>query len=315
MNQILRLALTILFACVGFCVVAQSYVVQSFEIIPDDIDARVNSRVGNNGRKCALLKVYVQDGINHANGSVIGEIETKGMEKRIYMAHDSKQVELVFDNHLPLRIKFDDFKVPVVTEQTVYVLRLVDPQSNYGNLDNTQNLTNQQLKKKLIFSSDNRVYKCDGIYATDKSTERFEADLRNLNRKHFALNFDFYPDKDIHNGTINKVGVKFDNKYVLVLSDGYRILGIFLSEDGLIEITTNNQDNRYKTPIKYKLDEWNSINIEYYDGTMTLNGYVIKDVYINPYDGDNILSSTNWSNGHTFKGKLAGIKVYSYDGE
>lgn len=114
------------------CAAAQSYVVQSFEISPDDIDARVNSRVGNNGRKCALLKVYVQDGINHANGSVIGEIEAKGMEKRIYMAHDSKQVELVFDNHLPLRIKFDDFKIPVVTEQTVYILRLVDPKSNYA---------------------------------------------------------------------------------------------------------------------------------------------------------------------------------------
>lgn len=119
----------------------------------------MNSRVGNNGRKCALLKVYVQDGINHANGSVIGEIEAKGMEKRIYMAHDSKQVELVFDNHLPLRIKFDDFKIPVVTEQTVYILRLVDPKSNYSNLNNNSlNLNNEsassqsQPQRKLIIT-------------------------------------------------------------------------------------------------------------------------------------------------------------------
>ncbi len=126
MNRIVKFILTVFLICLGVFASAQEYIVKSFEIIPDDIDARVNSRVGYNGRKCALLKVYVQDGINHVNGSVVGDIETKGMEKRIYLAHDSKQVELVFENHFPLRIKFDDYNIPVVTEQTVYVLKLTE---------------------------------------------------------------------------------------------------------------------------------------------------------------------------------------------
>lgn len=130
MKQLSRFALTLYFVCVGLFSSAQEYHVKSFEIRPDDIEARVNSRIGNNGRKCALLKVYVQDSIDHVNGSVIGNIEAKGMEKRIYLAHDSKQVELVFNNHFPLRIKFDDYHIPVVTEQTVYVLYLVEEQSS-----------------------------------------------------------------------------------------------------------------------------------------------------------------------------------------
>lgn len=125
----LGIILSIFIFYVGFFANAQEYIVKSFEIIQNDIDARVNSRVGNDGRKCALLKVFVQDGINHVNGSVIGEIETKGMEKRIYLTHETKMVELVFDNHFPLKIRFDDYNVPVLTEQTVYVLKLVDDNS------------------------------------------------------------------------------------------------------------------------------------------------------------------------------------------
>lgn len=322
MNQILRLSLTILYTCVGLCAAAQSYVVQSFEISPDDIDARVNSRVGNNGRKCALIKVYVQDGINHANGSVIGEIEAKGMEKRIYMAHDSKQVELVFDNHLPLRIKFDDYKVPVVTEQTVYILRLVDPQSNYSNLNNNSlNLANEsassqsQPSRKLIFSSGKKVYSCDGIYrGSGHHSGGFYTDLGELNRKHFAISIDFYPDVDIHEGTINEAGVKFSNDCVLSLGVGWRLLSIFLSRDGLIEININ-QRKHYKTPLKYQHEEWNSISLEYNGDVLTINGYIIKDVNINPYDGDNILSDTYYASGSTFKGRLTNVKVYSYNEE
>ena len=173
--------------------------------------------------------------------------------------------------------------------------------------------------RNLIYSSEEKIFTCDGIYRQDEVTsgirrlDGFDTNLGKLNRKHFAIRFDFYPDKDIHKGTIDEHGFKRENNYVLVLSSGYRILGVFLSEDGIIEITTNNQRNRYKTPVKYKLDDWNTINLEYNNGTLTLNGHVIENVSINPYDGDNYLSDTNYSNGITFKGRLAGIKVYSFN--
>ncbi len=162
---------------------AQDYIVKSFEIIPDDIDARVNSRVGNNGRKCALLKVYVQDGINHVNGSVVGDIETKGMEKRIYLAHDSKQVEFVFENHFPLRIKFDDYNIPVVTEQTVYALKLIEENSD-NNRYSVRNDTDQTISKisidrfPIIYSMRSTI-ECDGVY---KGPD-WEPEYRNHSKK------------------------------------------------------------------------------------------------------------------------------------
>lgn len=111
----------------SFTCAAQEYKVVSFEIVPNDITARTNPRVDLNGRKCAMIKVFVQDRIDHANGSAVGDIVYKGgMEKWVYIAHDSKNVELVFDNHLPIYIRFDDYNVPVLTEQTVYVLKLTD---------------------------------------------------------------------------------------------------------------------------------------------------------------------------------------------
>ncbi len=126
MNRTAIFATVFLILAVGWAAYGQEYKVGSFEAAPGDISARVNSRVGANGRKCALLKVFVPDRIDHANGSAVGDIVSKGMEKWVYMAHDSKQVELVFDNHFPLHIVFDDYNVPVLTEQTVYVLKLVD---------------------------------------------------------------------------------------------------------------------------------------------------------------------------------------------
>lgn len=104
----------------------REYVVEKFEIDPMDLTARNNttSRTDGNGRKCAVLKVYVDDQIAEAQGNVIGEIRCNGMENWIYLAHDSKQVKLVFDNHYPLLIKFIDYNFPTVSEQMTYVIRL-----------------------------------------------------------------------------------------------------------------------------------------------------------------------------------------------
>ncbi len=119
MNRTAIFATVFLILAVGWAAYGQEYKVGSFEAAPGDISARVNSRVGANGRKCALLKVFGPDRIDHANGSAVGDIVSKGREKWGYTAHDSKQVELVFDNHFPLHIVFDEYNWPVLTEQTV----------------------------------------------------------------------------------------------------------------------------------------------------------------------------------------------------
>lgn len=135
---------------------AQEYEVVSFEVRQNDMTARTNSRVDANGRKCAVVKVYADDKIATARGAVVGKPTTVGMEKQVYMAHDSRQLELVFEHHYPLTIEFMDYGVPSLTGQMTYVLKLKEKGSSdkigaatnsnndYSESNNTASRSNNQ---------------------------------------------------------------------------------------------------------------------------------------------------------------------------
>lgn len=103
---------------------AQEYEVISFEVKQNDMTARTNSRVDANGKKCAIVKVYADDSIAAVRGAVVGEIVCVGMEKQVYLAHDAKEMELVFENHFPISVVFMDYGVPSLTGQMTYTLKL-----------------------------------------------------------------------------------------------------------------------------------------------------------------------------------------------
>lgn len=120
-----RICLLILvFLTAGGLASAQEYEVASFENDVRDLSAKTNMRVDRNGRPCALLKVYADDNIAEVHGSSIGEVEVHGMAKWVYVTHDSKEIELVFENHYPLHITFDDFFYPSVSQQMTYIVKL-----------------------------------------------------------------------------------------------------------------------------------------------------------------------------------------------
>lgn len=114
--------------CAGAAGQAQEYAVKSFEIAPDDLTARMatTSRVDANGRKCAVVKVYVDDRIAALRGPYVGEVAGAGMEKWVYLSHDAKFVELVFDHHYPLRINFIDYNFPTISGQMTYIVKLTE---------------------------------------------------------------------------------------------------------------------------------------------------------------------------------------------
>lgn len=114
---------------------AQEYKVESFEIAPKDLSARTEGRVDENGRKCAVIKVYVKDAITDTDGPVVGEIRDRGMEKWIYVSHDARQVGLLFKEHMPLSISFVDYNYPSLTGQMTYLLKL----NEVSNVDNDNN--------------------------------------------------------------------------------------------------------------------------------------------------------------------------------
>jgi hypothetical protein len=160
------------------------------------------------------------------------------------------------------------------------VLKAQTPQSQEGN---------------SIFKMNNTV-SCDGIYGS----LYFSTNINKLNRKHFKISTDFLVKE-------------YRNHWALVLSNGWRILGIKLKDNGKISITTNNQENQYDTEISYQLNSWNQISVEHLNGKIRVNNGNWISVNLNTIDGDNTVSSLNCSNSVAFKGDLRNIEVVDFD--
>ncbi|MDE7413733.1 MAG: sel1 repeat family protein [Muribaculaceae bacterium] len=103
---------------------AQRLKVTSFNIQPDDLTARDQPRVDRDGQLCALLKISVLDKLTDVEGTMIGDIVSKGVEKWVYVTDHTKKIKLHFENHFPLMITFDDFNYPAVMEKMVYSITL-----------------------------------------------------------------------------------------------------------------------------------------------------------------------------------------------
>ena len=139
---------------------------------------------------------------------------------------------------------------------------------------------------------------CNGIYEPETDRRYLDVNLSQyLNRNHFVLQANFNPE---------------DTGTILVLSDDYRVLRIYITEDWKLAVSTNNGQHEYSTNIDVQPNEWNHIYAEYFYGRMELNGYTCDNVDMNTEDGDNCLSSIDFSSGRCFKGWLSDIFVFSY---
>ncbi|MDE7412922.1 MAG: hypothetical protein K2N05_03905 [Muribaculaceae bacterium] len=142
---------------------AQELKVTSMEIKPLDLTARTNPRVDRSGQMCALLKVQVMDDIVEAQGNVMGDIINKEVEKWIYVSDHTKQIRLLFKNHFPLMITFNDHGYPTVSEQMVYEIKLTDATptkaSSSGQGNHVALTSNKHEKRKLYtFGEGERMY-------------------------------------------------------------------------------------------------------------------------------------------------------------
>lgn len=154
----------------------------------------------------------------------------------------------------------------------------------------------RQKREVLIYAqtpNDNQY--CDGYY--EGTEEYFSVDLNNLKRGHFRITFVFQASS-------------YRYQYALVLSRGWRILGVCLNEDGSVYVTTNNQRYKYDTGLKYQPGISCAMNVEYNRGEITINGRQF-DIEMNEFDGDNNLSSKNYSNGRAFLGYISSVRVYN----
>ncbi|MDE5796611.1 MAG: sel1 repeat family protein, partial [Muribaculaceae bacterium] len=148
-----RIYLLIISSLVTILGVAQEYTVRSFEVVPTDLSAKTESRVDGNGQVCALIKVYAADGIAAVRGAVVGDVADAGMEKWVYLSPNATQMELVFDNHSPLHIVFDDYFYPYVSGKMTYVLKL-----NEVTASETQPVNVTAVRKKAIKAYEKEEY-------------------------------------------------------------------------------------------------------------------------------------------------------------
>jgi hypothetical protein len=129
MNVLKKLHYTfyILLSFILFSVIsvsAQEMSVKSFEVLPNDMDARVNHPVKDqNGEKCALIKVVTDQGGFVWEGGMLGitKVEKKTGEYWVYVPHGSEKITIKHDELGVLR----DYVYPeAIQEATVYEMKL-----------------------------------------------------------------------------------------------------------------------------------------------------------------------------------------------
>ena len=125
MKQKKLYALILLLLCLQ-TLSAQEMLVTDFKMSQGDITASTSPRLDTNGDACALLVVHCSDEITGVEGNYVGDVVNKGFEKRIYMSPGSKQIKILFKNHLPLVLLFVDYNINSLESKYTYVLTLVE---------------------------------------------------------------------------------------------------------------------------------------------------------------------------------------------
>ncbi len=116
--------ITFMFAILPFVAMSQELKVQSFTLSSSEIISSGDQRKDLNGMNCALVKVQVVDGIDRVEGNIIGDIDSRGTEKRIYLTQGTKTFRLHPHSYLPVTITTSEFDIENLEGNRVYILRL-----------------------------------------------------------------------------------------------------------------------------------------------------------------------------------------------
>ena len=131
---------------------SQELKVQSFALSPTEIIPSSEQRKDLNGVNCALVKVQVVDGIDRVEGNIIGDIDSRGTEKRIYLTQGTKFFRLYPHSHLPVSITTSEFDIEKLEGNRVYILRLT------GDADEKKAETKKEEKREEPRQQPTEIY-------------------------------------------------------------------------------------------------------------------------------------------------------------
>lgn len=122
----LFLTLFLMFLAVGNVMAQKAVTVKSFTQTTDHISGG-DRRKDLNGNLCALVKVQVVDNIERVEGNRIGNIVKHGVENWVYMCKGSRNMRIHLQNHLPVKVVFQDYHINGLESNRVYELVLEIP--------------------------------------------------------------------------------------------------------------------------------------------------------------------------------------------
>ena len=107
-----------------FTAEAQEYTVKSIKDGTANEASSYEVRKDLLGNPCAILKVMASDKVSKAEGNVIGTPVQKPGATLVYITEGTKQIDLNFENHLQLSIKFPEHGIKAIKGGMLYVMTL-----------------------------------------------------------------------------------------------------------------------------------------------------------------------------------------------
>ena len=105
----------------------QRFEVEAVEAAPFDMTAARHSRADLNGDACALVKFEIASPNARFQGSVVGEVRYDVGEYWVYAVAGTKELHVLHENLLPLKLYFPDYGIESLAGKCTYVVTLMLP--------------------------------------------------------------------------------------------------------------------------------------------------------------------------------------------
>lgn len=117
----------VLWMVAALAAAGQRFEVENVEAALFDMTAAHNLRTDLNGDACALVKFEIASPNAKFQGNVVGDVRYDVGEYWVYVAPGTKELHVLHESLLPLKLYFPDYDIPSLAAKTTYVVTLMLP--------------------------------------------------------------------------------------------------------------------------------------------------------------------------------------------
>ena len=327
MHKIL-LSIVLLFASISSAI-AQKLAVESFKLAGSDLTAQTQPRKDLNDRNCAVVKVQFVGELINIEGNVIMPLMKRNNETWVYMPQNTRQMNVVTKNFLPLMVTFADFGIERLESNRTYVLTLLG--NSQQQAQQSQTLSIRYTPSSATVLVDNRMVKgmngvakttlpvgqhsytvaCDG-YESEEGTVKLKASAPSnlqitLTKEAMAMQQSTVPQPTVAQQPVVQTPVTNSDNISIPVKDGVNIDMVRVEAGTFIMGATPEMKDPYKDEKPaHQVTLTNDYYIGKYEVTQSLWKAVMES---NPpyFKGDNLPVVINWDACQEFLSKLNSI--------